>query len=92
MKCCGHERSGKFCSDCGKPLSDDPLARLLAHCHTQIKKQGSQAETFKRKAKSSGREYDEKEARRSAEAAKEWQVRAEALTEILQQRAGSYGH
>jgi hypothetical protein len=39
MKCCGFDRSGRFCSQCGKSLGEnDPLGSLLAHLrHTQAK-------------------------------------------------------
>jgi hypothetical protein len=43
MECCGKSRTGRFCSNCGKPFAEDGLWALVKLCRTSEKARRSRA-------------------------------------------------
>ncbi len=35
-ECCGKERFGNFCANCGRKLTEDPLVELLLYCRGRL--------------------------------------------------------
>ncbi len=46
MFCCGKDRTGNFCEDCGKCLTDAVVATLLQHLRTQTNSAKSKLRGF----------------------------------------------
>lgn len=82
VKCCNHERSGRFCSECGKPLENGPLWDLVVIC----RKNESMLRTEARKRR---KKDMEKLAETSERRADTWRVRGDALAEILKGSTGN---
>lgn len=46
MECCGEDREGNFCSECGKALSPGEVSTLLKHIGHQITKLSKEMKYF----------------------------------------------
>lgn len=47
MKCCGQDRTTKFCPDCGTDLTLGPLGSLLRHVKNHVRNANSDAARIK---------------------------------------------
>lgn len=81
MKCCGKERAGRFCSECGKLLKNGPLYELLYHCRKTEKSHRSTAKNWS---------FDTQRDKAAPELvarytrfADEWKARGDALAELI---------
>jgi hypothetical protein len=83
LDCCGKQRSGRFCSECGKPLANGPLWDLLRSCRATEKGLRTRAETERRQGEREGDERYIKWSDKNVRNADEWKARGDALLELL---------
>lgn len=79
-KCCGKDREGRFCSECGKELAISPLIELYEQCRRTEQSLIAKA-ARDRKDKQSGR--GEKAAKALEKNAAKWKAWAEAVEEVI---------
>lgn len=79
MKCCGQERTTRFCPECGKP-TNNPLFTLLAHCKPHL----DQAKTRLAWTISQNREHDEFRIAKQQASVDKWQEWMDALERAIQ--------
>ena len=85
-RCCGHERSGLFCSECGKPLGD-PLVTLLEHVKAHATQIRERHEYLSQEEDKFGDLNDRGKAQRlqREKAAKKWEAWQAALEDVLRE-------
>ena len=60
MECCGEDRTGKFCSECGSALISGSIAGFLRHIEVQIKKLTNKTNKYGKDEMSRGRDIEER--------------------------------
>jgi hypothetical protein len=75
MKCCGKQRIGNFCNECGRPLSNG-LDALLSHCRANESVLRKRIERFN--AKYPGEDFSER-----SKAYQRWKKWADELEELI---------
>lgn len=85
MKCCGEERTTKFCAECGEMLANISLAGLLAHLQTGIKSRASLLATRERLAAEDPmhRNYRNRQVENCVAAIAKWQSWADELEKAI---------
>ena len=85
MKCCGRDRTTRYCADCGKELSGNrPLDSLLRHVRTNIGTKTKEIEKYKRWIKK-GEEpkWCKKDLGNTTDSRAKWMIWEEALVAAI---------
>lgn len=86
--CCGKQRPGRFCSECGRALEGGPLEDLVRHCRVSEKSVRARAKSARQDTRwESNAEWAEKMERK----ADEWKARGDALVELLSRQTEDDG-
>ncbi len=85
--CCGKPRATNYCPDCGKPMVDEPILQLLAHCRKIAIQHRSQHDAFVKGCEEQTTDEDKEFFRtlikRSGASAVKWESYCSALEDLL---------
>ena len=87
MKCCGEERTGNFCSECGNPLGST-LHSLLRHVGTHARQIRDRCNFTKARYDRDPNPYLESSMARTLKAAEKWESWQAELQKLLKECQG----
>jgi hypothetical protein len=88
MICCGEERTGNFCPECGKKVGAGPLSELLLHLKHRVelvKNDTKRRQIDVDTTAGNQLEYARTRLKNAQEQLAKWQSWLDALTKLMQQ-------